>query len=565
MVVVTQDGGLPADGILVDWEVASGPMSAELTPTTTPSDSAGLAGARLRLGSELGKYVIRASIRDRSEESVDFEAWAVLPPTLGALSSDAVDAGDVIRLSGANFSTIAAHNVVLFSGIAGQVIASDTIRLDVVVPSCLPTRSVDVSVQLGGEASTSLPLSVTATAGVLDLALGADTTFLIQETPQCLTVGTGDLQEYLAVVQSTATIGAARFDYTFTGVRPAALTSVALGPDEADTVSVGASLNAAQWKWEVILRERERLLLTSGSTGGRAARTSPSRVPRIGESRGFFVSRRGARFDTVTAKVRLVSKRAILYEDVTAEGSLSQEDVELFADLFDDPIYPVTTEIFGSPSDLDGNDRVIVLFTPSVNRLSPPGSNDLIGGFFFGLDLMPELDHSNEGEIFYVLVPDPTGAYGNVRDVDLIRRLVPPILAHEFQHMIHHNERMIELEAPGREAIWLSEGLAHMAEDLVGAELRERDRSAEADEYQRGNRKRASLFLTEPSDVSLIIAFGQGTLEERGAAWLFLEYVRGQVGSDRVFRSLTASLLTGTVNVERVTGRAWAGLFSDWS
>ena len=135
MVVVTQDGGLPADGILVDWEVASGPMSAELTPTTTPSDSAGLAGARLRLGSELGKYVIRASIRDRSEESVDFEAWAVLPPTLGALSSDAVDAGDVIRLSGANFSTIAAHNVVLFSGIAGQVIASDTIRLDVVVPS----------------------------------------------------------------------------------------------------------------------------------------------------------------------------------------------------------------------------------------------------------------------------------------------------------------------------------------------------------------------------------------------------------------------------------------------
>ena len=563
-VSVTQDGGRPANGILVDWEVVSGPLGAQLTPTTTPSDSAGLAAAQLRLGSDLGKYVVRASIRDRPEESVDFEAWAVLPPTLGALSSDAVDAGDVIRLSGANFSAIAAHNVVLFSGIAGQVIAADTIQLDVTVPSCLPTRTVDVSVQLGGEASTSLPLSVTASAGVLDLALGADTTLLIQETPRCLTVGSDDPQEYLAVVQSTATIGAARFDYTFTGLRPAAPSSVALGPDEVDTVLVGTSLNAAQWEWEVALRERERLLATFDSTGGRTARTTPSRVPRIGESREFFVARGGG-FDTVTAKVRSVSERAILYEDVAAEGSFTQEDVELFADLFDDPIYPVTTETFGSPSDLDGNDRVIVLFTPVVNRLSPPGSNGLIGGFFFALDLMPELDHSNAGEVFYVLVPDPTGAYGNVRDVDMIRRSVPPILAHEFQHMIHHNERIIELAAPYPDALWLSEGLAHMAEDLVGSALRERGRSAEADQYQRGNRKRASLFLTEPSDVSLISASRSGTLEERGAAWLFLEYLKGQMGSDSVFRSLTSSVLTGTVNVESVTGRDWASLFSDWS
>jgi hypothetical protein len=178
---------------------------------------------------------------------------------------------------------------------------------------------------------------------------------------------------------------------------------------------------------------------------------------------------------------------------------------------------------------------------------------------------MPDLEDSNAGEVVYLLVPDPTGEYGNVRDIDLIRRSVPPILAHEFQHMVHHNERMIELEAPNMEALWLSEGLAHMAEDLVGVELRDRGSWEEADEYQRGNRRRASLFLTEPADVSLIGAAGRGDLEERGAAWLFLEYVRGQVGTDDVFRSLTASISTGTVNVEGVTGRGWAGLFSDWS
>ena len=270
-------------------------------------------------------------------------------------------------------------------------------------------------------------------------------------------------------------------------------------------------------------------------------------------------------FDQITARVRLVSERAILYEDTTAALSLSPADVELFTGIFDDPIYPVDTGAFGFPSDLDGNGRVILLFTPSVNRLSPPGSSDFIGGFFFGLDLIPGLEHSNEGEVFYVLVPDPTGESGNVRDAEMVRSTVPPVLAHEFQHMIHHNERIIERGAANSEAVWLSEGLAHLAEDLVGEELRRRGRVAEADEYQSGNRRRASLFLTASSEVSLIFAVGQGSLAERGAAWLFVEYLRGQFGTDGVLGLLTGTTATGTVNVEAVMGRAWPDLFSDWS
>lgn len=594
--VRAEDGDLPVEGILVEWEITAGPVGAQLTPQTSQSDSAGLARARLRLGSDLGQYLIRASIRDRPEESVEFEAWAVLPPTLDAVSPGTVNTGEIITLSGTNFSAIAAHNVVLFSGIAGAVITADTARLDVRVPLCLPTRSVDVSVQLGGEASTSLPLSVTATASFLELALGADTTLSGQGVPACVRLGSGSPQEYLAVVQSTATIGAARFDYTVTGLRPAAPVTVAsrshrafrrrtsdrlpsravtrrdFGALGSDTVSGAWSLNEAQAEWDLFLREKEGLLWErvgplrgAGISGGQAARSFPGAVPGIGDLGEFEVLRADGKFDQVTATVRLVSERAILYEDTTAQGSLSQEDVELFSGLFDDPIYPVDTATFGSPSDLDGNGRVIILFTPTVNRLSPPGSNDFVGGFFFGLDLMPELEHSNGREVFYVLVPDPTGEFGNVREADLLRSFVPPILAHEFQHMIHYNQRMIEREASNSEAVWLSEGLAHMAEDLVGEELRRRGRVSEADEYQRGNRTRASLFLTEPSDVSLIIAAGPGNLEERGAAWLFLEYLRGQAGGDSVLASLTGTALTGTVNVQTVMGRDWADLFSDWS
>jgi hypothetical protein len=400
------------------------------------------------------------------------------------------------------------------------------------VPACLPTRSVDVSVQLGGETSTSLPLSVTAAAGVLNLALGADTTLSAQDVPPCLRVDSGGPQEFLAVVQSAGTIGAARFDYTFTGLRPVGpkrarrglvadpVTGRVAGPRSArgrrgDTTTFGTGVfDTAQAEWDLFLREREDILRAAASPGRRTNRRAPRTVPVVGDLSDFDVLRADGDFDRVTARVRMISERAILYEDTIAAFGRSQSDVKLVTGLFDDPIYPVDTRAFGSPSDLDGNGRAIILFTPSVNRLSPPGSSDFIGGFFFGLDLMPELEHSNGGEVFYVLVPDPTGAFGNVRDAEMVRSTVPPVLAHEFQHMIHHNERIIQRGTANREALWRSEGLAHIAEDLVGEELRRRERVAEAGDYQSGNRRRASLFLTEPSEVSLIIGAGQGR-----AAW----------------------------------------------
>ena len=213
---------------------------------------------------------------------------------------------------------------------------------------------------------------------------------------------------------------------------------------------------------------------------------------------------------------------------------------------------------------MDGNEKVIILFTPSVNRLTPPGSDDFVAGFFFGLDLSTEAEDSNAAEIFYVMVPDPTGRYGNVQSLNLVRATVPAILAHELQHMIHHNERIIRRGGQRADALWLSEGLAQMSEDLVGEELRRRG-SLDAEDFQTGNWRRANRFLSDPTDVSLIVVIGQGTLEERGAGWLFVRYLRDQAGSDAVLASLTQTTRTGIDNVEAVTGRDWEDLFSDWS
>jgi len=553
---------------VVDWTVIEG-SGAVFEPGTSQSDSTGLATARLRLGADLGQYRIEARLRDQPERFVEFEAWAVLPPQLTALSRTIVDAGEVIVLEGDNFSAIASHNVVLFSGIRGSVVSAEATQLSVTVPPCLPSRTVDVSVRLGGEASGVLPLAVEATGAALDSDFGADTTVVIGAGPSCVRLAAGN---WLAVAHSVSSIGAARFDYRLTGLRqtPGIVASRRTSPPARMVVpsktaaTASAGIGGVREDWKVFLRGLEKQLRGKKRSALQGLSLSPpARGPDVGDRRDFQVVRADGEFDQVTAEVRVISERAILYVEIEALASLPQEDVERFGTLFDDPIHSVDVGVFGATSDVDDNGKVIILFTPSVNRLSTPGSGEFVGGFLFGLDLFTEAENSNAAEIFYVMVPDPTGQYGNVQSLNFVRTTVPAILAHELQHMIHHNQRIIERGAERTDALWLSEALAQMGEHLVGEEL-QRQGSAEAEDYQKGNWRRANQFLANPADVSLIVATGQGSLGERGAGWMFVRHLRDQTGSDAVLASLTQTTRTGIDNVEAVTGSPWEDLFSDW-
>ena len=571
MVAVQGSGdGRPAADVTVDWTVTEG-SGAVLGPATSSSDSTGLTTTVFRLGAALGRYRVQARLRDQPERFVEFEAWAVLPPALTSLSSAEAEAGQVITLEGDNFSSIAPHNIVLFSGIRGSVVAAQPTQLSVEVPPCLPSRSVEVSVRLGGEASGELPLAVEAAGDGLDFDVGADTTVVIGEAPSCVRLAAGN---WLAVPQSVSSIGAARFDYRLTGLRKPVVIASGQAQPPARLVEAplpGKTASAAgsvREEWKLFLRSVEKRLLGRGRRALEGPALSPSALlppaPDVGDRRDFEVVRSDGDFDQITAEVRVISERAILYVDVEALADFPQQDVERFGTIFDDPIYTVDAAAFGNPSDVDQNGKVLILFTPGVNRLTSPGSSDFVGGFFFGLDLFTEAEHSNAAEVFYVMVPDPTGKYGNVQNLDVIRTTVPAILAHELQHMISHNERIIERDGERADALWLSEALAQMGEDLVGEELRRRG-SSEAADYQKGNWRRANRFLEDPADVSLIVATGQGTLAERGAGWMFVRYLRDQAGSNAVLVRLTQTTLTGIDNVEEVTGESWEDLFSDWS
>jgi len=85
-----------------------------------------------------------------------------------------------------------------------------------------------------------------------------------------------------------------------------------------------------------------------------------------------------------------------------------------------------------------------------------------------------------------------------------------------------------------------------------------------AEEYRSGNRTRARKYLAAPSAVSLIVATGQGSLEERGAGWLYTLFLWDTGGGDDVLGRLTRTTLTGAANVASAMGRPWTGVFADW-
>ncbi|GMR12102.1 MAG: hypothetical protein BMS9Abin29_0290 [Gemmatimonadota bacterium] len=563
----------PEEGVTVSWSVVAG-SGASLDQTSSVTSAAGFTAIGASLGSGLGEYLIRAAVSDQSDTFVDFTANAVLPPLLTVVPA-AATAGDIIDIEGSNFSPIPRHNTVLFSGIPGRVLSSETGRITVEVPPCLPSRSVEVEVRLGESSSDSRSMSVTGTLMAPTLAVGADTLLTGSDGFLCFAFGgDGPQASYLAVVQSSSQVGAARFDMALHGLvgAPAAMAprsrteppSVEVPPIRAATGGP-ESPGLIQAEWEEFVRFVEAEAVATAPVVQRApAAASAALVPVVGDRRDFDVLGEGGAFTRVTGEVRFVSEQAAMYVDAGVLPAVPNSLLEHLAMWFDEPTFPLITESYGDASDLDGNGRVIILLTPVVNRLTPRGAEGFAAGFFFGVDLLVDEDKSNRGEIFYLLVPDPTGEFSDPHSVSQLERVLPAILAHEFQHMIHFNERVLKRGADRTDALWLSEALAHTAEDLVAERLATQGDFDAAQLFGVENYRRAVRYLESPSSWSLILREGLASLQERGAGWLFVRYLEERFGGTSVLRALTQTTTTGTENVTAATGSSWTSLLADW-
>ena len=568
--------GRGMERLRVRWQVLGG-SGARVEPLSDFTDSEGMASAHLTLGSALGTYLVRASVAGVKSSPADFQAQAILVPELSVVPSSPVHVGDTILLKGNSFSSNREQNVVTFSRIRGQVISASSTELRVEVPSCLPNMEVAVRVQIGTLSTPGLPLRVEGQEGGLFLSLGEDLVLDVADGLTCLHLPSVPGTVYLVVPHSTSTLGGGVHQFSLVGLTadgrlPSAAAWEGTGPDLIHRHPPGSDLGAQElWKRRLRVLE-DRLIAGEDPLPPPPVHQHvphvgvPARAPAVGDIREFNVLTRDHTFDRITAQLRHISHRLLVFvdEDSPPAGFTDSDLVDLATE-FDDFAYPTVTRAFGQESDVDGNGRVVLLLTPGVNRLTAPEYEGFVGGFFFGLDLLKGRTGSNEAEIIYGLVPDPTGREGPVLSRALVMETLPPVLAHEFQHMIHFNQRILVGGASSQEALWLSEALAQMAEDLVGMAFAQAGRSHRAYLYQVGNWGRARRFLLNPSQVSVLASLPPGTLAERGAGWLLLKQLSGQGGQEKLLERVTASTLTGVANLTTAVGRSWESLMADWT
>jgi hypothetical protein len=478
----------------------------------------------------------------------------VVTPRITSLSATTLSAGDTLNITGSGFATPASSNTVVFNNSLATVppfSATDT-RLIAVVPQ--NANSGPLYVTSKGVKSNAVVVEVDH--GVGDVWVMGGGSMVQFKVP--VTTGT---EEYVIIPESATSSGVL---YPFQVIPDTA--SVFPAPPMAPAASNLGTLNLPI-RFETSIREQAIEYLRTHTPENLEPRPQIT-AAEPPATRQFYVlkctscsSTVPGSFALVTATLQYDGTHVLIYsDDNQPTGSFTPAEYAAFGAQFDADIYPTDTTYFGDPTDIDANTKVIVLFTPIVNDLTPDGTafGGFISGFFFVNDLGSfPAGTTNRCEMFYTMVPDPNAEYGNAFSKALVESVVPGTLAHEFEHMISIGYRLVVLGGGSNfrylQQTWLEEGMAHMAEDL--------------NDMDDQNIGRGGLFLQEVSMHSLLgnaeLRPYVDTLEQRGGIFLFLRYLGDQLG-DQIFKPMAQGPEVGTATVQKVTEKEFYSSVADF-
>jgi hypothetical protein len=445
---------------------------------------------------------------------------------------------------------------------------------------------------------------------------GGDSPFTVGSTEIVATGSTVSLQggsaggEYVFVVADTAVDGssaATTFQVATTGVggagavsapatsrSPSGLAGATLGPVLDFSIAARINERARAVLGPRVSFARQQWTRRASSSGGFSASVS-AQTAQVGDMLTLNVSDDPCdNIDLRGSRIVAIGTQSIVVADtLNPAGGFTQADYQRFAARFDTLVYPLDVANFGVPAAFGPEGKIVLLFTKAVNELTKANSESYVGGFFFDRDLYPvantaTLDGcagSNTRNMFYLLTPDPTGVVnGNIRRTGFVDSVTTSVLAHEFQHLINASRRLyVNKNADPNEAVWLNEGLSHVAEELLfyheGQSGPVRNLSATSlrassalvgafNDDQSSNAGRYEEYLNDPSTNSPIR--DDDSLGTRGATWDFLRYaadrkLRGGGTDASVWQALVNSQVTGIANLRQVFGANIGSMLGDWS
>ncbi len=579
----------PARGVRIRFTVAGGTRSGgSLADTVGVTDADGVAGVHVTAGAAGDTLVIEAAIAFAPERRARMLVVAVPGPVVASVSPASVKAGDTVVVTGTGLGAAAA---VRFGDVTAPVLAGATDALvRAIVPACLAPGAISIGVEWPDARSNAIVGTYVGARRRLAVQPYEFVTVPVAQLATCVELDGGGSDYLLAANFASVPAGDLELEPWLLGLGGTAATAQRASlADLAGSASDGDA-RAAQYGGSVRARFDAGLRTIEQAIGlqaraerrraaARASASAGAQPPAIGSIRRFTVvsSQDGSSFETVAARLRHTGDHILLYTD-TLDPGYSAGQLEGLAALMDRQLWAEAVSAFGAEPDIDANDRIIVLFTPVVNRMSLASEciqRGYVTGFFYPPDQLERHAVSNRAEIFYGLVPDASGRHSCPHSEADAVRLMQGTFLHEMQHLISFNEHVLARGGPTEET-WLNEGLSHVAEEL-GSRLFDRRYPAplgrsttqqlfpdSAAPFIAPLLLNAYLYLNSPLRHSVTGYRGPGSIEDRGATWLFLRWLVDQKDG-QVLRRLIQTPHTGVANLEAASGERFGALFGDFA
>ncbi|MDB5100691.1 MAG: hypothetical protein JWM80_5112 [Cyanobacteria bacterium RYN_339] len=267
----------------------------------------------------------------------------------------------------------------------------------------------------------------------------------------------------------------------------------------------------------------------------------------------------------ISARVAEVGQHCYVLIDkdadkIAAEGATLSQRAKEIAAAFDAQIYPTDTRTFGAEPNpgVDGDARLFILLSPAVGNY---GKDNTLGffaqrdEFAARADAQPIYKHSNAKEMFYV--SSRIVLKGSADDY-------MGTIAHEFQHMINFNQKVLvpwqkdPKNDPHSEDLWIDEGMAMYAIEANGYGLKSGGQVLA---------NHVKKFQQEPEQYSLTEWTGNPDDSGYGPVYLFMVYLADRFGED-IIHTIVSSAASGTANLDAVLrpkATAFNRVFHDWA
>ncbi len=373
-----------------------------------------------------------------------------------------------------------------------------SLALCTLLAACGTASAVAVDAGVPGaspDASDAAATDGSASGKALALAPGEVAELTVTDGRAATTLASPAGTERYVVVLASTKLDSSRLNFGYAAARGGA------EPDTEARVVTGCSLSPAAWQGKPAPAEPE----------------PQGQAPVVGSTRTLQVPV-GNRLETITAQVAATSARAVVWLDTTPAHPATLDPAfmaEFLAD-FDKTILPRERAVFGMESDIDGDGRVGLVFSPLTR--------DSAVAFFRQCDLSEAEgcggQGGNKAELLYLTPP------ANIAPPYNTPAAIKEILAHELGHLLHFNRKVLRNKATSwPDASYMIEGFGGFAQDVVG--------------FQSGNLYVTKAGLDGIGEVSLAEVLGTRSTYDsakdgllRGAGYLFVRYLYDRAGGD---------------------------------